>query len=259
MESLVRIPQSELNATLERLNKLGVTQEHFKRVRSSRKYAKTVAQAFLGDDCKMMDYDDVRVILGNDFITPQEIAVVRKLTYTYEQLQHFAETLPSEEVLRWLRDNGFVLIAGPPSPMSLLEVRDLNAQLLYTKSDGWYAEAKQKFARNDKMTAEWLMLRKGIVPNSTDKNWGEQQKLLTEVEYVPNVAETTWGETTYKEVHHAWLFPNIYARTSSVGSDGGRVGFGFSADGGVYVNYHYRWAGRRYDYLGLASARKRTL
>jgi len=257
MESLVRIPQSELNATLERLSNLGVTQEHFKRVRSSRKYAKAVASAFLGDDGAMMNYDDARAILGNDFITPEEIAVARKLTYGDDLFRHFAETLPSEEVFQWLRDNGFVLIAGTPSPMSLLEVRNLNAQLFYTTEGGWYAEPKQKFSRDDKVIAEWLMLRKGIVSNSTGKTWDEQQGLLTEAEYVPNAPETTWGETTYKEVRNAWLFPNIYARTSSVDSDGNRVRVGYSADGGVVVSYH--WVDGRSGCLGLVSARKRNL
>lgn len=202
------------------------------------------------------DYDLARTILGKDFITPEEIAIARKLTYGDDVLRHFAETLPSEEVLQWLRDNGFVLVAGTPNPMSLLEVRNLNAQLFYTKSGGWYAEPKQKFSQNDKVTAEWLMLRKGIVPNSTSKTWDEQQKLLSEVEYVPNVAETTWGETTYKEVRNSWLFPNIYARTFSVGSGGNRVNFVYSAVGGVDV-YDY-WDDYRNDYLGLASARKRN-
>ncbi len=203
------------------------------------------------------DYDLARTILGKDFISPEEIAIARKLTYNDEVLRHFTETLPSEEVLQWLRDNGFVLIAGTPNVMSLLEVRNINAQLFYTKSGGWYSEAKQKFSQNDKVTVEWLMLRKGIVSNSTSKTWDEQQKLLTEVEYVPNVAEATWGETTYREVRNVWLFPNIYARTSSVGSDGRRVDFGDSAHGGVHVTYD--GDGHRVDSLGLASARKRNL
>jgi hypothetical protein len=203
------------------------------------------------------DYDLARTILGKDFITPREIAIVRKLTYGDEVLRHFAETLPSEEVLQWLRDNSFVLIAGTPKAMSLLEIRSLNPQLFYTKSGGWYEGDKERFSRGDKVAAEWLMLRKGIMPNSTNKTCDKQQKLLTKVEYIPNVAEATWGETTLKEVRNAWLFPNINARTSSVGSDGSRVYFGNSAYGGVNVDY--RWDYDRSDYLGMASARKRTL
>jgi hypothetical protein len=101
------------------------------------------------------------------------------------------------------------------------------------------------------------MLRKGIVPNSTSKTWNERQRFLSEVEYVPNVAEATWGITTYKEVRNIWLLPDIYARTSSVDSDGGHVVFGDSADGGVHV--YGDWDVPRGEGLGLTSARKRNL
>lgn len=200
------------------------------------------------------DYDLARTILGNDFISPEEVAEKRKLIYTDEQLQHFAETLPSEEMLGWFRVNGFVLIAGPPTPMSLLNICDLNNQLFYSKSEGWYANDNQKFSRNDKVTAKWLVLREKIVPNSANKNWDEQQKLLSEEEYVPNAAELCWGITTYKEVHNFWLLPDIYARTSSVGADGGRVLVGgFDGSGLCVLDY---LDDARDDGLGVASARK---
>lgn len=257
MENLKKIPQSELYATLEILSNLGITQKHFKCVRSSKKFAKAVALAFLDRDNAIIEYKDVRAILGKDFIPPEEIAIVRKLTYSDEVLRHFAETLPSEGVLQWLRDNGFMLIAGTPNSMSFLEIRNINAQLFFTKSGGWYAEEEQKFSQSDKVTAEWLMMRKGIMLKFMVKTWDEQQKLLTDVEYIPNLAEATWVETTYKEVRNAWLFPDVYVRTSSVDSCGDHVGFGNSSNGGVHI--HRGWDGYHHDYLGLAFARKRKL
>lgn len=201
-----------------------------------------------------MDYNDVQTILGKDFITPEEIAAARKLTYSDKVLQHFVETLPSKEVLQWLCGNDFALIAGPPSPMSLLEVRNINATLFYTQSGGWYENDKEKFSRGDKVMSKWIMIRKGIVPNSTSKTWDEQQRLFSEVEYVPNAPEAVWGITTYKEIRGVWLFPDIYVRTSSVDSDGGRVIVGCSAYGGVGVDYY--WGDYRISYIGLSSARE---
>jgi hypothetical protein len=247
------------------MEKAGVDRSKFQLPINSRTARRNLAE-YLNMGCPRVkgglvmsanNYDLARTILGKDFISPEEIAQARKLTYSDDLLQHFAETLPSEEVLQWLRDNGFVLIAGTPNPMSLLEVRNLNAQLFYSKEGGWYAEPKQKFSRDDKVTAEWLMLRKTIVPNSTSKTWGEQEKLLSEVECVPNAPEATWGITTYKEIRNVWLLPDIYARTSSVDSDGGRVIVGYSAVGGVSVRND--WGGDRYDDLGVSSARKRNL
>lgn len=212
-------------------------------------------QAFLRGDGSPSGYDLARAILEQDFISPEEIAEARKITYSDAVLKYFAETLPSEEVLRWLRDNGFALVAGTPSPMSLLEIRGLNAQLFYSKSGGWYVENKLKFPREDKVNAEWLMFRKTTIPNSTSKTWDEQQKLLSELEYVPNAPEMAWGITTYKEVRDIYLLPDIYARTSSLDSDGRRVHVGHFDSDGLHV-YYYWVVFRRGDDLGLSSARK---
>lgn len=211
-------------------------------------------QTFLRGDDLSSGYELARKILGKDFISPEEIVEARKITYGDEALAHFAETFPLEEVLWWLRDNGFALVAGTPSSMSLLEIRNLNAQLFFSKEGGWYAEDKQEFSRNDKVNAEWLMFRKTIVPNSTSKMWGEQQGLLSKVECVPNTPELAWGITTYKIVRHIYLLPDVYARTSSLDSDGRHVFMGYFDSDGLSV--YYRWDDYRYDYLGLSSARK---
>lgn len=202
------------------------------------------------------DYSLAREILGNDFILPDEIARARnwELPYSDEQLHRFTETLPSEEVLQWLHDNGFILVTGSPKPMSLLEIRDLNPKLFYNKTGGWYANESEKFSREDKVNPEWLMLRKTPVPNSTNKTWSNQQKLISEMEYVPNAASVVWGLTTYKEVRNEYLLPNVYVGTSSVGSDGSRVFVGdFDGDGLVVNDCSDDNYGSD---LGVASARK---
>src|SRR3989338_10917175 len=140
---------------------------------------------------KQPDYALAKQILGDDFITPEEIAKARGVVYSPEQIESLGNTIPPEDTLRWCRDNGFMLVAGPPRPMSLLEIRDLKNEYLYSKTGGWYSNDKEKFSRDDKATTKWLKLRKGPVPNSTSKNWSEQQSLLSEVEYVPNAAEAT--------------------------------------------------------------------
>lgn len=203
----------------------------------------------------MTGYELASAILGKDFITPEEIASARPgIVYTEAQLEEFESTLPSREELDWLRDNGFMLVAGPPRSMSLLEIRDLKNEYLYSKTGGWYSNDKEKFSRDDKASTRWLKLRKGPVPNSTSKNWSEQQPLLSDIDYVPNAAEATWGATSYKAVRGVYLLPNVYVRTSSLDSVGFRVGVGIFGAGGLDV-YGY-WDDRRSDLLGLASARK---
>ena len=202
---------------------------------------------------KAPDYDLVRTILGKDFISPEEIQKHRKgVVYMDEQLTQFGDTLPSKEVLEWCRDNGYMLIAGPNRPMSLLEVRSLRSDYFYSKEGGWYA--KQKFAEIDKVETRWIMLRKEPAPQSTSKNWNEQQALLSEDEVTPNAAEVVWCMTTYKAVRNTYLLSSVYVRTSSLGLVGLRVFVGFFAAEGLVVDYY--WDHGRHGPIGLSAARK---
>lgn len=196
--------------------------------------------------------DIARAILGNDFITPEKIQFHREgVFYTSAQLTKFNATVPSLEILEWCSDNGYMLVAGPQRPMSLLEIRSLNRHYFFARDRGWYAE--QAFAQNDKIDTRWIMLRKEPVPQSTAKNWNEQLALLSEDEITPNAAEVAWCVTVYKVVHNTFLFPN-FVRTSSFDSVGNHVGVGDSGAGILRV---CSWSNdcRKTD-VGVSAARK---
>ena len=201
------------------------------------------------------NYDLARTILGKDFISPEQIAKSCKLVYTDEQLATFGDTLPAQDVLEWCRENGYILVAGPPRAISLLEIRDLQPNYFYSKQGGWYAESKEVFSRRDRAATAWIMLRKESVPESQRKSWDKQQTLLSEFEIVPNAAETAWAITTYKAVRGVYLLPNVYVRTSSLDSVGDRVSVGGFDEGGLSVG-NGRWDVYRSGDLGLSSARK---
>lgn len=199
-------------------------------------------------------YDLARSILGEDFITPEEIAQARAIRYTGEQFNKFAETVPTEEQLLWCRDNGFMVTAGPSQELSLLEIRELKSGFFYSKSGGWYEGDKELFSRDDKVAVAWLAIRKEAVPSSFSKNWRQQQELISNLEYIPNAAETAWAITVYKAVRGIYLLPSLYVRTSSLDSSGSHVVVGGFDDAGLRVSYY--WGGFRYDRLAVASARK---
>lgn len=216
-----------------------------------RDYLVTGIQRFTA---KMPDYDLAKSILSSDFISPEEIATARGVTYTDEQLAKFGDTLPAKEMLEWCRDNGMMLVAGPPKAMSLLDIRAIKTDYFYSKEGGWYTENKQKLAQGDKAESIWIALRKEPVADSLGKNWSQQSELIALPKTVPNAAETVWGLTTYKAVRGIYLLPNLCVRTSSLGSDGRRVDVGSFDAGGLGIRSY--WDGDRYDSLGLASARK---
>jgi len=201
---------------------------------------------------KRPDYALAQSILGVDFITPEEIMKVTAVVYANKHLDALHKHLPPEDVLRWCKENNYAVLAAPPYPINLLNIRMLDSNLFHLKSGGWYSE--KKFASDNKTTQGWLLIRKDPVPKSTNKNWNKQNKLLSGVEHVPNSAEVSWLVTTYLKVHGIRLFENIYVRCSDLDSDGHRVLVGYFDAQGLRVNTY--WDGYRHDYLGLASARK---
>lgn len=196
-----------------------------------------------------------RLILGDDYITPEEVANAYGTSYTDEQLEHFADTLPDTQTILWLRANGYMLIAGPPTEMNLLEVWELDNKLFYSKTEGWWSESNQTFSREDKVACgEWLAIRKDEVPNSFSKTWKEQQDLLGEDEHVPNAPEVSYAVTAYFKARDIYLLRGKYVRTSSVSADGDRVYVGLFDGGGLSVNDF--WSGDRGSDIGVSSARK---
>lgn len=238
-------------------NKAGLNDESAKILNKHPGFAVYLAEGIRRFSAKAPDYGLAQSILGADFIMPEEVTKARpSIVYTVEQITALAESLSSEDVLTWCKANGYAVMPAPPTAMSTLDVREIQSAHFSSKTGGWYAD--QKFARKDKTSFGWLLIKKTPVSNSTSKNWNEQNKLLSALEEVPNVAEMSWFITTYFEVRSVRLFfdsyEGIYVRTSSLDSDGRRVVVGGFDSRGLRVNRY--WADGRIGNLGLSAARK---
>ncbi|MBU3668924.1 MAG: hypothetical protein FGM57_03070 [Candidatus Taylorbacteria bacterium] len=237
----------------DQYNKVGLDDESAQRLNENAGFAEYLAEGIRRFSAKAPDYKLAQSILGADFITPEEVMKARTgIVYNDEQITALAESLPSEDMLKWCKENGYAVMPAPPTAMSLLDVREIKSTHFYSETGGWYAD--QKFAREDKTSFGWLAIKKTPVANSTSKNWNEQSKLLSALEHVPNAAETSWFITTYFEVRGARLFESVYVRTSSLDSDGSRVSVGYFASEGLAVGHWYD--GSRVGNVGVASARK---
>jgi hypothetical protein len=191
-----------------------------------------------------------RAVLGEDFISPEEIQESRRVCYGDEQLFRLRDTLPDLKALYWCRNNGMMLIAGPPKAMSLLDIRDLKPGYFY-EGGGWYES--EKFAHDDKAEPVWIAVRKERINGSFSKNWSVQSELVVEPMAVPNAAELVWGLTTYQAMRGEYLLPYLYMRTSSLSGDK-RVYVGdFDADGLVVKRC---WDNCWYERLGVSASRK---
>ena len=72
-----------------------------------------------------------RLILGDDYLSAEEIAKAFGFEYSDAQLEQLAKTLPTDfETLLSIKAEG-MLVAGPPSDTTLLGVRDLGLNRLF--------------------------------------------------------------------------------------------------------------------------------
>ena len=234
-------------------NKAELDDDGAQRLNEHPGFAVYLAEGIRRFSAKAPDYGLAQSILGTDFITPEEVSKARpSIVYSDEQIKTLAESLPSEDMLKWCKENGYAVMPAPPTAMSLLDVREIQSAHFYSKTGGWYAD--QKFAREDKTSFGWLAIKKTPVANSTSKNWEEQSKLLSALEHVPNAAEMGWFITTYFEVRGIRLFESIYVRTSSLDSGGRRVIVGRFDSKGLHVGGY--WGSGRDGFLGLSASRK---
>ncbi len=189
-----------------------------------------------------------REIMGRNFFGVEEAITHFGVNPTKQQSAYLAEVPFTEEVLASCKDT-HVLVAV--FPMSVLDIRGAcKDQSLFYNQD-WYN--KQAFAK-DRGEVGWHLVCKTPVKDSTSKTWDEQQKLLGKDDETPSVRVVVYTMIGHFRATGERLFENIYVRCSDLDSGGNRVNVGNFDAKGLYVDII--WDDYRYDYLGLASARK---
>lgn len=170
------------------------------------------------------DYTEAYSILGKGFITANQIMAACDVTYTEDQRIAPGKSLPEATILKKIRNAGMMLVAGPPTAMSMLDVRALHTDYYpapYRDGCDWYNSTTthttvKEFATADKVEAvRWIALRKEPIDGSLWKSLEAQQRLVAKPLYIPNAAEVTWGLTTYKAVNGVYLLDDVFVRTSS--------------------------------------------
>ena len=182
--------------------------------------------------------------------TLDDVARIFGATYTPEQ-QAALQVIPfSDDILKACTGTHMLF---PGFGLSLLDIRDKNADLFRSKTGGWWAGEKQTFSRAS-VPVRWHLLRTTPVPESFSKTWDEQRKLLLPDEEVPSAATLAFATMLHFKASGRRLFERCFVRTSDVASDGVRVGVGdFDADGFRVSCY---WDDLRSDDLGLSASRK---
>lgn len=192
-------------------------------------------------------YQRAREIMSKNFLGIEEAIQHFKVKLTFEAAEAFERIPFSEDVLMSCKDT-HILVAD--FGLSLLEVRKRVDQKLFYAQD-WYNS--EKFAKlTDK--PQWRLLRKTAVPDSFNKNWQEQQALLTKDEETPKARAMAYMIMLYYAETSERLFQDIYVRCSDLASYGLRVFLGDFDSLGLRVARY--WDDYRSYYIGLASSRK---
>jgi len=137
--------------------------------------------------------------------------------------------------------------------MSLFDIYVIKKNFFYSKRGEWYV--KQKFFQEDKVKTRWYMIRKSPVPESTYKNWEEQQVLISKTQTVPNATEFAWAIMVYKAVRGTYLFNEISVRTLSLDFYDNHISVGSFRNKGLLITNS--WDTECSKFIGLSIARKR--
>lgn len=191
-----------------------------------------------------------REIMGKNFFGVEDAIKHFGVNPSEKQFAALSEIPFSESVLEELKDT-HILIAV--FPFSILSIREKEAKNLfyYSHKDFWYSQ--EPFAK-ERGQIGWRLIRKTPVPDSTSKNWEEQQTLLNKQEEVPSAQAMVYTIIGHCLKTGERLFGGIYVYTSSLDSGGCCVPVGVFDLVGLAVGSG--WVGHRNDFLGLSSARK---
>jgi len=182
-----------------------------------------------------MSFTHVRSILGDDFISPEDVTACFGLSYTEEQIAELERTLPARGALERGKERGYMLFVGPPCEKSIFHIRDMDHGHLFGGEGRWHSMRNEGFVRAEKVGCRWYMVQKDVVPDSQSASWNSQLSLLQDGETPPTAVELVWGMVCYMKVRGVHLLRDSFVRTSSIYWNGLRVMVGCSFGVGIFI------------------------
>jgi len=275
---LLHIPASDDWATKQALDRLGVTQYHYLQVRSDPTYAKAVVEFMINQAIKPSEVQRFLATLMPEatIFGPEDwqrylirfLPDIKKsglgetLPLPEDELQKLLQSpcpfLPKKTVadthfLFWVPEQ-----AGNLNMVRLQEMFPPKGQPRFCSymddkfGSCWYRD--EKFALGDLVAHGWHLAFKGVVPDSVEKTWEKQEKMMPKQYSVPNCPEASLLHFFYWLKTQEWLSPNIYGRTSSFDSDGNRVNAGNDDPDGLGVRSY--WGDGPHPHFAVFASRK---
>ena len=184
-------------------------------------------------------HDGARVIMGKNFFGIPEAMKHFGVNPTKRQLAMLSEIPFTPEELMVCKDTHILVAVFPLSICDIRRKVANNSKPLFHKQD-WYDN--QAFA-NDKGEISWQLISKTQVANSTDKNWDEQNSLVTKDEEVPTAQVVVYSIIGHYLNTGERLFEDVYVNTSSINSEDGLVFVGFFINNVLHIGDSW-WTSR---------------
>ncbi len=193
-----------------------------------------------------------RAIMGANFFGIEEAIRHFGVSPSKPQIAHMAEIPFSKEVLQSAKDT-HILVAV--FPMSTMEIRDKVQQgLFYNREQLMY---KNERFPHYKGAPEWHLVRKEPVADSMDKDWKEQQELLSKDEYVCRGQVLVYTIIGHFLATGERLFEKAYARCSDLDANDHQIIVGFFTTGGLNIMRWHNTA--RHSRFGLSASKKQAV
>lgn len=150
-------------------------------------------------------------ILGRNFITPEQYSSMRRdsVAYSSSQMKDFERHLPQRDVLELLSTDGFVLLPGPPTPMTM---RNFDVSM---DEEVWEQIERESVVTRHVAICKWIALAPEPIRDCYSKSWAQQWKLLMAGDYVPTIAELLWGTRVIRDVLGISSFAGRIMRSGS--------------------------------------------
>ena len=183
---------------------------------------KALSKVFAGYARRPADAEFVRAQLGDRFVTAKEIADALELYYRADQLQRQEQTLPDPRIIESLKEDGYVLIAGPPVDMTFdtfiqSKLRFYLEELKTRWMDDRLNHKQESWRSDECATCKWYAYRNGIIPRSSNRSYRSQLRIIPDGYRLPTVIELLWGLVAFHGVRKENFLERPYwARTESI-------------------------------------------
>jgi len=144
-------------------------------------------------DSRLDPEEEARRYLGQRFLPPQKLIEAFNFQYSAEQLDRLAGTVGYFRLFQPF-SRELILVAGPPTDLNLLEVRELYPSRFAHRVRGWFTAEKERFSRVDVVKAgQWLVILPEGVPGTENMDYQTQKGRVPDTQRVPNAAEVCYA------------------------------------------------------------------